>query len=191
MWCESSFFWFYLFLFLLLTQLLYLLFFFATQASFFLSSSSTVRIGWAAEMMLSDSPFLFFLNGFHGNPVSSDWGRGSNWPIVSKLHFSEWFPLSSYWNRAPAPLMDTSCHSQFRRREGESINMTPRGSPCSNKEATGPINTQTDFSVARRYTIVCMLRTPFAAIFPFLDLEKSSRSDAPVNTSTLCFGMFI
>lgn len=34
--------------------------------------------------------------------VSNDWGRGSNWPIVSKLHFSEWFPLSCYWNRAPA-----------------------------------------------------------------------------------------
>lgn len=34
--------------------------------------------------------------------VSSDWGRGSNWPIVSKLHFSEWFPLSCYWNWAPA-----------------------------------------------------------------------------------------
>lgn len=33
--------------------------------------------------------------------VSSEWGHGSNWPIVSKLHFSEWFPQSSYWNRAP------------------------------------------------------------------------------------------
>lgn len=34
--------------------------------------------------------------------TSNDWGRGSSWPIVSKLHFSEWFPLSCYWNRAPA-----------------------------------------------------------------------------------------
>lgn len=35
--------------------------------------------------------------------LSSEWGHGSNWPIVSKLHFSEWFPQSCYWNRAPAP----------------------------------------------------------------------------------------
>lgn len=45
--------------------------------------------------------------------VSSEWGHGSNWPIVSKLHFSEWFPQSCYWNRAPSPLMDTSRHSQL------------------------------------------------------------------------------
>lgn len=51
--------------------------------------------------------------------LSSEWGHGSNWPIVSKLHFSEWFPQSCYWNRAPAPLMDTSCHSQFKRQEGK------------------------------------------------------------------------
>lgn len=75
--------------------------------------------------------------------MSSDWGRGSNWPIVSKLHFSEWFPLSCYWNRAPAPLMDTSCHSQFRRQEGKVQTWHRGDSPCSNKEATRWINTQT------------------------------------------------
>lgn len=46
--------------------------------------------------------FLFFFSMVTMVTVSSDWGRGSNWPIVSKLHFSEWFPLSCYWNRAPA-----------------------------------------------------------------------------------------
>lgn len=47
-------------------------------------------------------PFFFSPSMVSMATVSSDWGQGSNWPIVSKLHFSEWFPLSCYWNRAPA-----------------------------------------------------------------------------------------
>lgn len=50
--------------------------------------------------------------------VSSDWGQGSNWPIVSKLHFSEWFPLSCYWNRALAVWwIHLVIHSLEGRRE--------------------------------------------------------------------------
>jgi hypothetical protein len=43
--------------------------------------------------LLSDSQ-LFFFFWVSVVTVSSAWGQGSNWPIRSKLHFSEWFPLS-------------------------------------------------------------------------------------------------
>lgn len=66
---------------------------------FFLQLGESLCSGWAAEMMLSN---LCSISMVSMATVSSDWGQGSNWPIVSKLHFSEWVPLSCYWNRTPA-----------------------------------------------------------------------------------------
>lgn len=128
--------------------------------------------------------------------MSSDWGQGSNWPIVSKLHFSEWFPLSCYWNRAPVPLMDTSCHSQFRRQEGK-VQTWHRGggSSCSNKEAAGWINTETHLlyskAVTLNWTTICMLATTSAVSFRPVNTKncrvngKSSWHDGQVHTSPL------
>lgn len=89
--------------------------------------------------------------------MSSDWGRGSNWPIVSKLHFSDWFPLSCYWNRAlPHWWIHLVIHSlkgKMGKYKHDSSGGGGRGgvfgrwggwgSLCSNKEATRWINTQT------------------------------------------------
>lgn len=87
-----------------------------------------ICIGWASEMMLI-WPTSCSLSRVSMATLSSEWGHGSNWPIVSKLHFSEWFPQSYYWNRAPAPLMDTSCHSQFKRQEGRVQTWHPTKGP--------------------------------------------------------------
>lgn len=76
---------------------------FSCHTGFFfcLFACLTVSIGWAAR---NDAIWLTScsLSMVAMATVSSEWGHGSNWPIVSKLHFSEWFPQSCYWNRAPA-----------------------------------------------------------------------------------------
>lgn len=99
-------------------------------------------IGWAARMMLSDSCSFFFSPLVSMATVSSDWGQRSNWPIERKLHFSEWFPQSCYWNRALALWW---IHLVIHSLEGKrgKYKHDIRGLPSSNKKATKQANIHT------------------------------------------------
>ncbi len=68
----------------------------ATQAFFFSLDCEYWMSSWNDAIWLPSCSFSMVTMA----TVSGEWGHGSNWPIVSKLHFSEWFPLSCYWNRA-------------------------------------------------------------------------------------------
>lgn len=88
--------------------------------------------------------------------VSSEWGHGSNWPIVSKLHFSEWFPLSCYWNRAPALWWIHLVIHSLEGKRGKYKHDT--GGLALLKQRDYWMNKHTN---GRATTLVCMLCTPY------------------------------